>query len=359
MRQILFVELLNGIGDLLIALPAIQAIGRSHPQAELTVLTFPPGGELLRRDPLIHRVTYALRNDQEHPHRTRESVEAFLADRSFDLIVSDTCYDGIEGVLQEANPPRAITNLWRRPPPDERVADRFLRILLEEGVVEPAAIAPPRLHLTREEMRYAQERLGEARHPIAFLVPDAGMAIKRWPPGNFVALGRDLQRLYDATVIVPEGPGHSEAARVVAEIGGGARLYPHGALRDLAAVLALADLVVASDTGPAHIAAVLGVPTLTLFGPSWHGRYGQLPPHGNLQGYPECPERVIRDFTLQRCWYSGVCPLGLWRSCLEDISPARVLASAARFLEGWEHRRTASVGLDRLLPPPPSSMGGG
>jgi len=42
-RNILFVELLGGIGDVLIALPTIQALGRSHREAVLTVLTFTPG----------------------------------------------------------------------------------------------------------------------------------------------------------------------------------------------------------------------------------------------------------------------------------------------------------------------------
>jgi len=56
-RKILFVELLGGIGDALIALPAIQALARSHP-AELTVLT-PPGGELLESAPQNTRVVYA------------------------------------------------------------------------------------------------------------------------------------------------------------------------------------------------------------------------------------------------------------------------------------------------------------
>ena len=42
-NDILFVELLGGIGDVLIALPAIQALARSHPDAKLAVLTFAPG----------------------------------------------------------------------------------------------------------------------------------------------------------------------------------------------------------------------------------------------------------------------------------------------------------------------------
>lgn len=47
-QRILFIELLGGIGDLVIALPAIHAVARSHPKAHLTVLTFAPGGEFDR-----------------------------------------------------------------------------------------------------------------------------------------------------------------------------------------------------------------------------------------------------------------------------------------------------------------------
>lgn len=57
--KILFVELLGGIGDVLIALPAIESLSCSHPGAEITVLTLPPGGELLETNPRITQVLYA------------------------------------------------------------------------------------------------------------------------------------------------------------------------------------------------------------------------------------------------------------------------------------------------------------
>ena len=57
MKQVLFIELLGGLGDVLIALPAIQALAASHPQASMTVLTFAPGDVLLLHHPLVHRST--------------------------------------------------------------------------------------------------------------------------------------------------------------------------------------------------------------------------------------------------------------------------------------------------------------
>ena len=330
--EILFVELLGGLGDTLIGLGAIQALARSHPDARLTVLTFPPGGELLGGDPLIDEVVHAPRPDPVHPRSTREAVEELLAQRRWDFVVSDTSYDGIDDLISSFEGLRTVTNLWRSPPPDERVGERFLRLLLAEGLIEPDAVSPPRLHLFPEERAVAAERLAGARRPLAFLVPDAGMDVKRWPEESWASLGRALRDRYGADVVVPVGSDPEQADRVAGLVRG--RVWPRGTLRELAAALSCSDLAVGADTGPVRIAAALGVPTVTLFGPSWHGRYGQPPPHVNFQGHPGCPQRVVSDFTQQPCWYQGTCTLEgyAWHSCLEDISVGDVLAAVAPFL---------------------------
>jgi ADP-heptose:LPS heptosyltransferase len=327
------VELLGGLGDVLIALPAIQALARSHPGARLTVLTFPPSGELLERDPMIHGVVHAPRPDPAHPYRGREAVEELLARESWDLVVTDTTYDGISDLVSSSDASRVMTNLWQTPPPDERVGERFVRLLLDEGLIEAWAIAPPRLHLTSEERSVAAQRL-DTRHPLVFLFPDAGMEVKRWPEESWGILGRALCDNYGGDIVVPIGSDPEQAARVVRLVGERARVWPRGTLRKLAAALSYADLAVGADTGPARIAAALGVPTITLFGPSWQGRYGQPPPHANLQGHHRCPQRVVSDFTQQPCWYQGACTLEerSWRSCLEGISVEDVLTASIPFL---------------------------
>ena len=349
-REILFVELLGGLGDVLIALGAIQALARSHPEARLTVLTFPPGGELLEEDPLIQGVVHAPRPDPDHPRRAREAVEGLLAQRRWDLVVSDTSYDGIADLIYSSSVPRVATNLWRSPPPDERVGERFLRLLLAEALIEPEAISPPRLRLTPEERSVAAEKLADVRRPLVFLVPDAGMEVKRWPEESWGALGRALYERYGADFVVPVGSEPEQAARVARLAGG--RVWPGGTLRVLAAALSCADLAVGADTGPVRIAAALGIPTVTLFGPSWHGRYGQPPPHVNLQGHPGCPQRLVSDFTQQPCWYRGTCTLEgyAWLSCLEEISTQDVLAAVAPYL--------GDPSDPELAPQPANSRGG-
>jgi ADP-heptose:LPS heptosyltransferase len=324
--NILFMELLGGIGDVLIALPAIQALARSHPGARLTVLTFAPGGELLRNHPLIHQVILIDRDE------VRQAVDTVLDGQAFDLIVTDTGDTGIGRAIRDSGAEH-VTNLRRSLTPHVLVGEQFLRILMVEELIDPGTITRPRLYPTPDEQDRARAALGEIRHPVVFFFPDAGAEIKCWPTENFIALGKALRQRYDASIIIPAGDDPARAAGIAGEIGGAARAWPRGSLRDLAATIEGADLMVAADTGVARIAAALKVPTITLFGPSWYAHFGQPAPHLSLQGYSECPERVVRDFTVQRCWINGVCPFGYWRTCLETISHDEVLDAAASFLD--------------------------
>jgi len=357
--KILFIELLGGLGDVLIALPAIQALAASHPQAHLSVLTFEPGGELLDHHPLIQTVI------QIPKGTASQAVKTLLQQQSYDLIVSDTSYEGIAELIRHSGS-RTVTNLWRQPPAQQLVSDRFLHILLEEGLVTAAAAQDyrhPQIHLTATERTQMQAQLGSIPRPLIGLYPDAGMAIKRWSVERFLALGEALQQRCPATFIVPEGSDPDQVKTITRGLKS-ARSWPRGSLRQLAALLAQTDCLIAADTGPARIAAALGVPTITLFGPSWHGRYGQPPPHVNLQGCPDCPERKIGNFTEQSCWYSGECPFG-WDTCVNLIAPERVVEAVAQVLDQFsiaegrrakaeEGRRKCFLGQDSSDPDSPS-----
>ncbi len=334
----LFVELLGGLGDVLISLGAIQALSRSYPDARLTVLAFPTGGGLLEGNDYVHEVVYA------DPGRAREAVEEQLARVRWDLVVSDTSYDGIDALISGSGVPRTATNLWRSPPPDERVGERFLDLLLSDGVISEGSIAPPRLQLAAEERASAASDLAELDRPLVFLLPDAGMEVKLWPEESWGELGAALRERLGAGIVVPVGSDQGQAGRVARLAGG--TIPPRGTLRELAAALSHADLAVGADTGPARVAAALGVPTVTLFGPSWHGRYGQPPPHANLQGHPDCPQRDVPDFTRQPCWYAGRCTLEekSWRTCVEDIPVESVLRVAIGLLRAGRRTDARVVG---------------
>lgn len=93
-------------------------------------------------------------------------------------------------------------------------------------------------------------------------------AFKRWPPDSFALLADRLAERLRAPVLLTAGPGERPDTEAVAEkMRIRAQIREPRNLQELGAVLAGARLVVAGDTGPAHMAAILQVPTVVLFGP--------------------------------------------------------------------------------------------
>lgn len=318
-ERILFVDLLGGLGDLVMSLPAVHALSRRHPHARLRVLTHAPGDQLLVHDPAVTDVVRAGRG------RERAAVLAELDRWRPDLAVTTTRYDGIADAIEELVP-RSVTNLWRHPPPDEPVGARYLRILAAEGVIAPRDVdLLPSIVLTGAERAEGERVLGPQERPVV-LVPSAGMAVKEWPHWRQLATA-----LAGRAFVVGE-------RRVLDSWRGGpARLLPPLPLRGLAAVFAAVGrrggVVVGPDTGPVRVAAAVGAGTVGIFGPTLAARYGLAqgpggPPGVDLQGLPGCPHREPTAITEQVCWWEARCPLSpVGPACMADVGPAAVLAA--------------------------------
>jgi ADP-heptose:LPS heptosyltransferase len=148
--------------------------------------------------------------------------------------------------------------------------DRNLEIVgalgAANGPVEPSLPERP------EEGRAAVSLLAEAGFPAAppvVLAPgtSARQAYKRWPVESWSRLARLLGAAGIRTLVV-WGPGEEPLARQVAAGSEAARLAPPTGLRLMAAVLRRSALFVGADTGPMHLAWVVGCPVVALFGPT-------------------------------------------------------------------------------------------
>jgi lipopolysaccharide heptosyltransferase I len=140
-------------------------------------------------------------------------------------------------------------------------------------------------HVIEWNLQLARALYPEARMPVVdftpfadpgprprdvVLLPAAGRPEKQWPVERF----RQLAQRIGPRAVAVWGPGEEELAAQI-----GCRLAPKTNLRELAAILRDAELVIGGDTGPLHLAAALGTKVLGLYGPTnprRNGPYGQL-----------------------------------------------------------------------------------
>ncbi|MBI5406107.1 MAG: glycosyltransferase family 9 protein [Nitrospirae bacterium] len=129
------------------------------------------------------------------------------------------------------------------------------------------------LFLSQEEIQQAKETLGKNQiTPEDLLIginPGAAYgSSKRWYPERFSQVAAALDKKYHAKIILFGGPGERDIAEEIVRTSGPSLLNMAGqtTIRGLMALLSQCRLLIASDSGPMHIAAALGVPVVAIFG---------------------------------------------------------------------------------------------
>jgi lipopolysaccharide heptosyltransferase I len=181
-----------------------------------------------------------------------------------------------------------------------------------------------RVHVPVEVLAWARATLLSFPRPWLCLGPGATRPTKRWPPAHFAALARRAQQKYGGTVIFVGGTGETPLAASVAQVLDGSVLDLTGrtTLPRLAGVLSLADVMVANDTGPLHLAAALGRPTVapyTCTRVEWHGPYGT---GGAVATTVYCHGSYLR-----RCSRLD---------CMRELTPERLWPALHKVLHAWQ-----------------------
>jgi lipopolysaccharide heptosyltransferase I len=163
-------------------------------------------------------------------------------------------------------------------PAGQHVAAMNLSLAVAAGAPQTDVMAYP-LRLPAEDLPALREMLErEGLGDFCVISPGGGWRSKCWPPERYGALCAELWRRLSIRAVVNAGPGEEDLARtVVASAGPAKPVVFSPALRELAALVGRARVVVAADTGPLHLAAALGTPVVALFGPTDPARNGPLP----------------------------------------------------------------------------------
>lgn len=188
------------------------------------------------------------------------------------------------------------------------------RHLLRSCGLEPGRPGPMELGVTPAEELAADDLLERAgltpdgEHPPALIMlnPGGNHENKRWPADRFAALACYLCDHHGVTVLLNGSPAEIELVdRIIGECGSRPVVSLPRAGISLAVLKALVRrcrLMVTNDTGPRHIAAALGVPVVTLFGPTDH-RWTTIPfeDEVRLTADAELPEEEVANDHPERC----------------------------------------------------------
>lgn len=165
------------------------------------------------------------------------------------------------------------------------------------------------------------QNLNTGRMIVALCPGSINSRAKRWPAERFAALG-DLLIESQTQVLLLGSPEELDVSLEVASLMRHKPLVLTGktSLAQAVEILTAVDLLITNDTGPAHIAAALGRPTLVIFGPTNPVTTRPFSPLAELVRHPpDCAPCMLRD-----------CPID--HRCMTAISPEDVFARAQAML---------------------------
>jgi heptosyltransferase-1 len=269
----------SALGDIVHSLPVLTALRMRYPQAYIAWIVNKAYAPLLDGHPDLDETIafdrHALRVGAGQSLLSYLRFLSQLRSRRFDLVID------LQGLLRSglmtltSGAARRVgigsaregaawcyTDCLPIPRSDIHAIDRYW------VVAEALDLAGEQKHfkvpLAPAAIQWALARLNEFPQPWLMLGVGARWLTKRWPVQHFAALVQQAQRRFGGTAIFVGGVDEAALARQAAAMLEGAvcNLTANTTLPQLAAVLSLADVMIANDTGPLHLAVALGRPVV-------------------------------------------------------------------------------------------------
>ncbi len=287
----------NWLGDVAMATPVLRALrGHFGPEAFIVGVMRPYLREVLGGTDWLDEQWFFHPQGKQPVMRRRELIEQ-MRRRRFDLAVLlpnslSAAYTAWRGgarqrvgyarncrgpLLTKKIAPRrgkaSFSHPWGRVT-DEPMVDYYLRLAEAVGCTNLSQRLE--LRTTAADELAADEvwrSLGLRRDGRVVALNSSGAygGSKLWPVEHFAALAARLVKQLDHDVLVMCGPSERRIARDVVEQSGSRRVFsmadqPLG-IGTAKACMARTRLMVSTDSGPRHVAAALGKPVVTMFGP--------------------------------------------------------------------------------------------
>lgn len=355
--NILLIQL-GDIGDVVLTAPTIRAVSAACPAARISILVCRPFGGLLASDPNLHEVVEVAKVRGASPRALREHLRFTrrLRRARYDLVIDlrtserGAIYSFLTGakvrICRHTSTPfwhdLLFTKLLPNPPyaqlPVHPGADQSLRIVRALGI--DTKNSTPELYVAPNDRSHAFGLLAECG-----LTPDSRWVTinpcsrwkyKEWGYAQWEELIDLLWQNHQITAVLVGSPEDvSAAGKIIAGRDDHAvNLAGKTSLGELSALLSMSMLHLGVDSAAPHIAAAVGTPTLTIFGP------------GNWKSWTVADElhRVVTaDMPCISCNRKGCDDSGQSR-CLDELSTGRVYAEVQSVLANLARELSADAG---------------
>jgi ADP-heptose:LPS heptosyltransferase len=271
----------GALGDFILALPALETLRKTFPQAKSVVMGYPRILELVEKRFYAEEI---LSIDQKGMATffVQDGVLDFNLSqffKTFDLIVvfgrdgEGTVIGNLRRVCQGQ-----IFPVHSFPPWDEKVhlTDHLLKQFVQHGF--PASESNPKLHLKESDREWAKDfwkSKGVAmteRAKAIILHPGSGSKKKAWPLHQFFNLAHTLRKNLGSKILIVLGPAEGpEIQKGFEGVGSREFILAKGlTLLQLASIMEGCWFFIGNDSGISHMATALGLPTVVIFGPTDH-----------------------------------------------------------------------------------------
>ncbi len=306
---------LSALGDIVHTWPLAEAVRAARPEAHLTWVVEAPFVPLVDGHPAVDLVIPARsRAWRRSPFDARTRHEIAVLRTRLRELEPDIALDP-QGLVKSAlvtwwsRAPRRVglARPWRRellagPAYTERLPGSLdhPHVVATNLALAAAVGAPVPGEPTPPDGRWLSHQVadrpvpGGDRGPRAVLLPGVGQPHKGLSTDTLAEVARALAT-DGLDVVVAFGPGEERRARAVVDATGGtARLAPPTDLLELVRLMGGSRVVVGGDTGPMHLAASLGVPTVGVFLASDWRRNGPLGPHTSVVAGAAAADVAVR-----------------------------------------------------------------
>ena len=344
--RVLIVKM-SALGDIIHALPVLDYLHRVSPGLEIDWVVEEQFQDIFADNPLISRLhlvrtrTWRKRPLARQTRREIGDLKVALRERSYDLVfdiqgnLKSGLVDWLSGagnvigfasdVLQE----KANLVFTTRQVPiratDHHVTDQYLRLVSIPFAKDFAGMnLVTDIVTSLEDDGAADALLATLDDGLVFLFHyGTTWQTKFWTESGWIELGRAVLERFPASSILFSWGNEEErqvVTRLAAAIGSGARVIERYPLKGLVALLKKVDLVVGGDTGPVHLAAAVGTPTVSFYRSSDGRRSG---PRGKGHGIVQATLHCTKCFRT-KCDDD--------QKCRESIRTAALLKEIERLL---------------------------